>query len=112
MASYSDLTLKEINRYISQGKVTQSLIAKEIGVSPRTLQRKLSKEGKTFSELLDRVRDKKEIELLLCLDLTINDISHALGYSHVTSFHKRFKRKYGTAPDQYRKMVMAKKQDN
>lgn len=40
--------------------------------------------------------------LLLRTELNIKEIAHTIGYRHPPSFVRAFKKKYGTAPGQYR----------
>ena len=58
--------------------------------------------NKTFSDYLWELRLKKASELLISSDLTIDEISVAIGYLNTSSFCRKFKQKTGVTPTQYR----------
>ncbi|MEQ9694607.1 AraC family transcriptional regulator ligand-binding domain-containing protein [Shimia sp. SDUM112013] len=77
-------------------------MAETIGCSRRTLQRALEREGMTYRQLLDRVRQKKANSLLLETDLTITEIALQSGYSDPAHFSRAFKRWNGLTPQHFR----------
>lgn len=77
--------------------------AAQLAVSVRTLQRKLSERGKTFIELKEEVLREQAIVLLLCSDLSILDISLALGFSELSSFYRAFRQWTDETPANFRK---------
>ena len=77
-------------------------LAEKLHVSPRTLRRKLAKEGTNFQQLITAVRSSLAKELLLCQELSIEEVAVRLGYSDSTSFHHAFKRWTGFSPRSYR----------
>lgn len=76
-------------------------IAQELGMSTRTLRRKLEESGTTFRALLDEVRAALAEELLTSGALSIEDVAIRLGYSEASSFIHAFKRWKGTTPASY-----------
>ena len=73
-------------------------VAQRLGLSKRSLQRTLSQEGTSFSDILDRVRRVKAAELLAAPDMQVASVAVALGYSDPSNFARAYKRWTGTAP--------------
>jgi len=59
--------------------------------------------GETVLDYLTKVRIEKAKELLNNRGISINDISTAVGYIDVSTFHRRFKKNCGITPGEYRK---------
>ncbi len=78
-------------------------LAATLHMSPRTLKRRLSAEGESFSELLDRERREKALLLLSSRDLTLEQISERVGYSTVPNFVRAFRRWTGKTPAAFRR---------
>jgi AraC-like DNA-binding protein len=87
---------------LPHGKARTSEIARQLGVSQRTLARRLSEEGVTFSELLDSLRSDLANRHLADRDLAISQIAWLLGYRDVGAFSHAFKRWTGKAPGKAR----------
>ncbi len=87
---------------LPHGKARTSEIARQLGVSQRTLARRLSEEGLTFSELLDNLRSDLANRHLADRDLAISQIAWLLGYRDVGAFSHAFKRWTGKAPSKAR----------
>ena len=99
----SNLTLAEtVEHHIKQqlplGAATVQSIADITNVSPRTLQRQLTREGTTFKDLLDNVRHELAIDYLQDKSLTSLDIALKLGYNQSSSFCTAFKGWTGVSP--------------
>lgn len=91
-----------IQQQLMHGITRQDMVAEDLGVTSRTLQRKLSQEGVSYQKLLDDVRQKMAEDYLLNSDLGIPDIALRLGYSETTSFHRKFKAVAGKTPKEFR----------
>ncbi|WP_404361746.1 AraC family transcriptional regulator [Marinobacter sp.] len=91
-----------IQQQLLQGITRQDMIAEHLGMTSRTLQRKLSQEGVSYQALLDEVRQAMAEDLLVNTDLAIPDIGERLGYSEPTSFHRKFKAVTGITPGMFR----------
>lgn len=101
----TDLTSQvkhSIQQQLMHGITRQDMVAEDLGMTSRTLQRKLSQEGVSYQQLLDEVRQKMAEDYLLNSDLTIPDIALRLGYSETTSFHRKFKAVTGKTPGEFR----------
>jgi AraC-like DNA-binding protein len=82
-----------------------SEVASVMGVSPRTLVRKLAEAGKTYSEIKDDLRRTHATWFLQHTELSIEGISSQLGYADPTTFARKFKSWYQTAPSKMRQAM-------
>ncbi|UCB54664.1 MAG: AraC family transcriptional regulator [Thiotrichales bacterium] len=87
---------------LPSGKVTDNLIAKELNLSERSLQRKLKEQGTTFRTVLDNVREMAAIQYIKNPVNTMSDIAFLLGFSEQSAFSRAFKKWTGTSPVKYR----------
>ena len=92
----------EIGPLLPHGKAKASTVAKQLGVSNRTLARLLAVEGLTFSRILDQNRADLAKSYLTHGDLSISQIAWLLGYREVSTFTHAFKRWYGISPTEQR----------
>jgi AraC-like DNA-binding protein len=91
-----------IGPLLPHGKAKASKVAKELGVSHRTLARLLAAEGQTFSGILDQSKADLAKSYLTHGDLSISQIAWLLGYREVSAFTHAFKRWYGITPTELR----------
>ncbi len=82
-------------------------VARELHISTRTLKRRLTEEGVSYTEVIDRERHARAQELLRDADLTLEDIAHRLDYSTLANFVRAFRRWTSETPAQYRKRIRA-----
>lgn len=87
---------------IKQDLPRKEFIAERLGVTPRTLQRKLADEGTGYQELLDDLRLEMARNYLRDSSLSIDEIGAMLGFAEPRSFHRSFKQWTGYTPGQYR----------
>ncbi|MDX1453703.1 MAG: AraC family transcriptional regulator, partial [Oleiphilaceae bacterium] len=76
-------------------------LAEKLGMSVRSLRRKLSAEGSSYRTLLDEIRYQLAREYLQSR-LTLEQIADLLGYSEASNFSHAFKRWHGGSPQDYR----------
>jgi AraC-like DNA-binding protein len=91
---------------LPHGKAEVSEIAHRLGVSRRTLARRLSDEGLSFSKLLEDLRLHLARRYLADGALSISQIAWLLGYQEIGAFSRAFKRWTGKTPRDTR-LVMA-----
>ena len=91
-----------IKAYILEESLTVDFIAEACDISKRSLQRRLTKAGTRYSEVLDEVRFDVAKRMLQDGGRSVTDISQRLGYSDATHFARAFRRIAGIAPHQYR----------
>jgi AraC-like DNA-binding protein len=77
-------------------------IAENLGMTSRTLRRKLQAEGTSYSELLASVRKALAIDYLSTTLLSTEDIASNLGFSDSVSFRHAFRRWTGKSPREFR----------
>ena len=77
-------------------------LATRLGVSPRTLRRKLASEGVSYRALFEERRYRDARQLLETSDLDLNEISKRLGFESPPGFTRAFKRWAKTTPSDYR----------
>lgn len=85
------------------GRVDLEHAAKQLGVSARTLQRRLADTGKRWSELLEEARRQLSARLLVDASLSVDDVAVLLGYAEASAFHRAFRRWTGLTPGAFRK---------
>jgi AraC-like DNA-binding protein len=78
-------------------------LARSLGMSSRSLQRRLSAEGVSFQGLLDEARKEAAARYVVGTALSLAEVAYLVGYSEPAPFHRAFKRWYGATPDQFRK---------
>lgn len=78
-------------------------VAGWLGLSERTLHRRLAAEGYAFRQLDERVRRNLAERLLGDSTLGLDSIAQQLGYAEAASFSRAFKRWSGLSPDQWRR---------
>lgn len=84
------------------GQTRLASIAESLGLSPRTLQRKLSEAGSTFQQVLDQARFELAKEYLKRQELNLVDIAFLLGYQEQSAFNHAFKEWAGINPGAWR----------
>jgi len=82
-------------------------LARQLGMSERSLRRRLAEEGTTFEKLLTGVRVVLARDHLADRRLSIADIAYTLGFSEPSAFHRAFKRWTGETPLAFRRASAA-----
>lgn len=72
--------------------------ARALGLSDRTLKRRLQDEGLTYRALLAEVRGGQANQLLGDSTLSLTQIAERMGFSDLSSFSQAYKRWFGVAP--------------
>jgi AraC-like DNA-binding protein len=91
-----------IVRGLSQGQVRLASVAEALGLSPRTLQRKLSDAGVNFQQVLDQTRFALARDYLRQPGLSLVDIAFLLGYQEQSAFNHAFREWAGVNPGAWR----------
>jgi AraC-like DNA-binding protein len=77
-------------------------VARMLGTSVRTLQRRLADEGRSFREELDSVRSRVAIRYLEETAIPLASLAMTLGYADTTAFSHAFRRLTGQSPARWR----------
>ena len=91
-----------ITTLLSSGQCKIDAVAQELGVSSRTLTRRLTEDGLTYKGLLDDVRRKLALQYLKDRRISPKQVAYLLGYSEVSAFYHAFRRWTGSSPLQHR----------
>ena len=92
----------EIYRLLPHGRANLETVARALGLSPRTLLRRLAAEGTSFARVIDAVRHELALQYLNGSNFTIAQIAWLLGYEQPESFTHAFRRWSGRSPSQVR----------
>jgi len=76
-----------------------------MGMSSRTLTRRLSESGITFRDLVRQTQEKISKDLLLNSSCTVSEIAFQTGFSEQSAFSRAFKRWTGQSPLEYRTSI-------
>lgn len=88
---------------LPHGKSQAGEIARKLGVSQRTLVRRLAAEGLSFTEVVDELKHKLADHYLRDAQLSISQIAWLLGYREISAFARAFKRWTGKSPREARR---------
>jgi AraC-like DNA-binding protein len=91
-----------ISSLLPHGRVVADNVARCLGMSTRTLARRLSDESLNFTDILRQLRRDLAIRYLDDPKLHISKIAWLLGFSEVSAFTHAFKRWTGKTPSQIR----------
>ncbi|MEX0304279.1 MAG: AraC family transcriptional regulator ligand-binding domain-containing protein [Leisingera sp.] len=91
-----------VSARLSDGTATLGAVAADLGMSPRTLSRKLAQAGTSYFTILEELRKALAIRYLRESDLALAEIAFLLGYSGLSSFSEAFRRWTGQSPGQFR----------
>jgi AraC-like DNA-binding protein len=84
------------------GRAEMATVARALGMSVRSLRRRMDTEGQTFSSVANEAQSIVAKNLLRNTPRTIQEIAYELGFADTSSFHRAFRRWTGTTPLAYR----------
>lgn len=87
-----------VQRLLPEGAATIEGVAENLGISTRTLQRRLADEGKSFDSIRESVRRSLALELVGRDRMKVKDVASRLGFSDPRAFRRAFQRWTGTTP--------------
>ena len=88
--------------HLPSGGGDEAVIAAELNLSLRSLQRKLKEKGVTFSALLEATRRDLGRDYVRDSQHSFNEIAYLLGFTEPANFSRAFRRWYGKSPSEYR----------
>ena len=92
-------------RQLSEGQPPLERVARDIGVSARTLQRRLHEEGTSYAQVIDDLRRQMAPSLLGNRDLAVYEVAYLLGYADPSAFFRAFRRWHDCSPVEYRRSL-------
>jgi AraC-like DNA-binding protein len=93
----------EAQKLLPHGKANRQTVARALGMSERTLSRRLADEGTTYEELVDQLRRSLAFQYIKARSISLSQIAWLLGYEGSTSFNHAFVRWTGRSPSAVRK---------
>ncbi|MGQ7887353.1 AraC family transcriptional regulator ligand-binding domain-containing protein [Paenibacillus sp. WC2504] len=91
-----------LSRCLSRGRIDIQTVANELGMSDRSLQRRLTEEGTSFKQLLVQTRHEQALNYLVDPSLEIKEIAFLVGYEDQNSFYRAFRSWEGETPANWR----------
>lgn len=93
-----------LKRSLASGQPGLNDVARQLGLSERTLQRRITDEGSTFRGLVSDARRDLGRHLLADPSTDIEEVACLLGYQDTTSFYRAFREWEGMPPNRWREM--------
>jgi AraC-like DNA-binding protein len=85
------------------GTISLATTARQLGTSPRTLQRQLKRNGLSFWALVEHSRFEIASALLRQTDIQVQDLAAKLGYNTPGAFSRAFLKWAGCSPSAFRR---------
>jgi len=98
---------RAIDAELRGGDPSLESIAKQLAISPRTLQRRLRDHGVVFNDVLDEMRFQAAKWYLSQRDVAGTEVAYLLGFAEQSSLNRAFKRWSGETPTEYRRRATA-----
>jgi AraC-like DNA-binding protein len=87
---------------LPSGEPRQDDVATRLGLSLRSLQRRLAEQGSSYRDVLNQTRHSLALDHLAQAELSVGEIAFLLGFSEVSAFTRAFKRWTGVSPREWR----------
>jgi AraC-like DNA-binding protein len=91
-----------IGGLMAAGLPTLMVVAEQLDISPRTLQRRLADSDLTHSQLVKQIRPTKACQLLARQDVHISEIAHETGFASSSAFSRALQSWMGSSPRTFR----------
>jgi AraC-like DNA-binding protein len=91
-----------LKRSLASGRPELGDVARELGMSERTLQRRITDEDSSFRELLVQARRELGYQLLSDPSVTNDEVAFLLGFQDTSSFYRAFRDWEGMSPSTWR----------
>lgn len=91
-----------IHLLLPRGRTAIEQVGEKMGLSSRTLQRRLEQDGADFSSLLSEVRRELAIRYLGDQRYPVSQVATLLGFSEVSAFSRWFSAQFGKPPTRWR----------
>lgn len=97
-----DDIVQQVISKLSSGRCDRDTVARELGISVSTLQRRLAAENTSFKELLNKTRRDLAEHYLRATPRPIKDVAYSLGFADLSNFTRAFRGWFGMSPRQFR----------
>jgi AraC-like DNA-binding protein len=101
-SSVSEQVKIVLKRRMASGRPDLADIARELGTSERTLQRRITDDGTSYRQLLEEARRELGRQMLGNSGSDVEEIAYLLGYQDTSSFYRAFREWEGVTPNQWR----------
>jgi AraC-like DNA-binding protein len=101
-ATDADQVRRMVETLLPLGRCTTSQVARTLGVTQRTLHRRLAAGGDSFSEIVHRTREALAERYLAADRYTLTDVSQLLGFTAPSAFSRWFRQRFGVSPTEWR----------
>ncbi|MGI9407435.1 MAG: helix-turn-helix domain-containing protein, partial [Hyphomicrobiaceae bacterium] len=101
-----DRTQDQIIALLCHGPVSLEMVARDLGLSSRSLQRHLRDEGTTFQVVLEKTRRMMTRHYLRKPDYSLTQIAFLLGFSEQSAFTRACKRWFKQTPQDLRESLL------
>jgi AraC-like DNA-binding protein len=100
--SLTDQVKGTLKKLLAGQRPTLQDVARELRLSTRTLQRRLTAERAKFQALMEEARRELAQHYLMHSSLELNETAYLLGYEDSNSFFRAFHQWEGTSPGEWR----------
>jgi AraC-like DNA-binding protein len=96
---------KAIEAELRGGDPKLETVARQLAMSPRTIQRRLRDQRLSFNDILDEMRFRAAKSYLAQREVAGTEVAYLLGFAEQSSFNHAFKRWSGQTPTEYRRQA-------
>ena len=96
----------EVSQALSAGVPKMTDVARQLGMSERTLHRRLSDHGVSYQTLVEKSRQELAYGLLHQTGYSLAEVAFLTGFSEQSAFNRAFKRWAGQTPAAFRKQAV------
>ena len=100
--SFSTKVARVMRRMVGEGTCDSQAVAEHFKIDRRTLNRRLAREGETFSTVLQRVRIEIACRSLDGSDCSLTQVADAAGFESLSSFSRWFQKSFGCTASDWR----------
>jgi len=94
-----------VHQLLPSGRVALDLIAEQLNLHPKALQRRLTADDTTFAAIVDEVRRERAERYLRDTRITLSHLARELGYAEQSVLTRSCHRWFGCGPASYRKAL-------
>jgi len=106
-SDFGSLVRETVALSLQDGDSSIESVAARLGLSERTLQRRLHAAGLNYKDILVDVRRSVAQQYLRDTGVSLTRIATILGYSDLAAFSRSFHREFGVSPRNWRHMNLA-----
>lgn len=99
----TDPVVRLVRRMLPAGGPDLGLVAEQLALHPRTLQRQLAAQGTNFATLVDDVRREEAERYLRETTMPLAQLSGVLGFSEQSALSRACRRWFGASPSEVRR---------